>query len=79
MFFRLIAGKVIFFTRGGEGKPNNCNYFFKNKQTFGAKVVSREGNSPDCRIKLLIIFNSKTTAWLGVRGRFGSSHPFKKA
>ncbi len=51
----------------------------KNKQTFGAKVVSREGNSPDCKIKLLIILNTKIVAWLGVIGRFGSSHPFKKA
>jgi len=79
MFFYFFTGKVIFSTRGGRGKPNNCKKILKNKQTFGAKVVSREGNSPDCRIKLLIIFNSKTAAWLGVRGGFGSSHPFKKA
>ena len=47
-----------------RGNLRIVKYIFKNIQTFGAKVVSREGNSPDRIIKLLIVFNTKIVARL---------------
>ena len=50
-----------------------------NGQTVGAKVHCREGNNPDCRLKLLSAAKLKVISYIPLGGRLGSSHPIMKA
>ena len=44
-----------------------------------AKVICQEGNSPDCKIRYLIIVKSKDGIEVTyLRDRLGSSHSLKK-
>lgn len=47
-------------------------------QTFSAKVKSREGNSPEYKLKLIKISYKKENQCNKLRGRFGNDHPLKK-
>ena len=49
------------------------------KQTISAKVYSQKGNSPDWKIKHLIVVNCQEKKLRFLRGKLGSSYPLKKA
>jgi len=49
------------------------------KQTISAKVYSQEGNSPDWKIKYLIVINYQEKKLKFLKGKLGSSYPLKKA
>ena len=45
-----------------------------------AKIHSREGNSPDCKLRFLIKYKCEGFIFFSKSGgRLGSSHPLKKA
>lgn len=58
----------------------NVNFYIHQFRHNRAKVICREGNSPDWKLRYLIIVKSKEKKLIYYLGdRLGSSHSLKKA
>jgi len=61
-------------------ETHNVDYLIHIYRPNRAKVIGREGNSPDRKLRYLIVMKLKVGKLKRrSRGRLGSSHPLKKA